>query len=178
MPESIAQTLAILRGGLFGARWIEPEDYHVTLRFIGDIDAGVARDALFELSRVRKPAVSLIVDGLSIFGNDRPRAIVALIRPNLALAELQADHERTMRKVGLAPDTRKFTPHVTLAWLRRVKPASVAEYMSVRGYFPSREFAVDHFTVFSSRESTGGGPYVVEATYSLIARQVVANTTR
>ena len=44
IPAEIGQTLSNLRGGLPGARWIDPENYHVTLRFIGDID-GVAADA-------------------------------------------------------------------------------------------------------------------------------------
>ena len=38
LPPDIGQALASLRGGLPGARWIDPENYHLTLRFIGDVD--------------------------------------------------------------------------------------------------------------------------------------------
>ena len=44
IPASIGDSLAFLRGGLPGARWISPENYHITLRFIGDIDDSLARD--------------------------------------------------------------------------------------------------------------------------------------
>ena len=43
IPPDIGQTLSSLRGGLPGARWIDPENYHVTLRFIGDIDGAAAQ---------------------------------------------------------------------------------------------------------------------------------------
>ena len=38
IPAAIGEQLALLRGGLPGARWVEPANYHVTLRFIGDVD--------------------------------------------------------------------------------------------------------------------------------------------
>ena len=55
MPEVVVGQLALLRGGVVGARWLEPEDYHITLRFIGDIDARMARDIDDALSDIRRP---------------------------------------------------------------------------------------------------------------------------
>jgi 2'-5' RNA ligase len=157
----------MLRGGISGARWIDPENYHITLRFIGDIDEGMARDVAEALDEIRRPYFSVALDGLSWFGADKPRAIVAKIKPTPALVELQADHERRLRRIGMQPETRKFTPHITLARLRSVSTLSVADYLSTRGYFPAREFAAKRFVLFSSRDSTGGGPYLVEAAYEL-----------
>jgi len=86
-----------------------------------------------------------------------------------ALLELQAEHERLMQRVGLEPEGRKFTPHVTLARLRDVSSHAVAEYLSARGRFHTPTFDVSRFVLFSSRASVGGGPYVVEAEYPLAA---------
>jgi len=72
-----------------------------------------------------------------------------------------------MRRIGIAPEPRKFTPHVTLARLRAASSVAVADYLSMRGYFFSRRFEAQRFVLFSSRTSTGGGPYVVEAAYPL-----------
>ena len=83
--------------------------------------------------------------------------------------ELQAELERMMQRMGLDPEGRKFTPHVTLARLHDASSQDVADYLSVRGYFPSRTFLADRFVLFSSRASTGGGPYVVEDAYELCA---------
>ena len=85
------------------------------------------------------------------------------------LLELQAEHERLMQRVGLEPEGRKYTPHVTLARLRDTSSFEVAEYLSARCAFRSPPFTVSRFVLFSSRASVGGGPYVVEAAYPLAA---------
>ena len=92
----------------------------------------------------------------------------AAVAAEPALAELQLEHERLMRRIGLAPETRKFTPHVTLARLRATSSLDVADYLAARGFFRTAPFPVTRFVLFSSRASTGGGPYVVEEEYPLI----------
>jgi 2'-5' RNA ligase len=72
-----------------------------------------------------------------------------------------------LRRIGLEPEGRKYTPHVTLARLRVSSNHQVAEYLSARGYFRSPSFVASRFVLFSSRDSVGGGPYVVEADYPL-----------
>jgi hypothetical protein len=80
IPVEVASALAAARGGVFGARWIEPGDYHVTLRFVGDVDVHAAREVAGALAAVRRPPVAVEFQGLSWFGGDKPRAIVARIR--------------------------------------------------------------------------------------------------
>jgi len=167
IPQGIATELSMLRGGLSGARWIDIENYHLTLRFIGDIDERTASDVYSALERVRRPPLSVTLNGLCTFGGDKPRAIVAKAKPEAPLIELQAEHERLMRRIGIPPEPRKFVPHVTLARLRAASSMAVADYLGARGYFPGRTFEANRFVLFSSRASTGGGPYVVEAAYPL-----------
>jgi len=169
IPADIGQTLSGLRGGLPGARWVDPENYHVTLRFIGDIDGVSANEIASMLVKVNRRPFEVTVQGLSSFGGRKPRAVVASIVPSRPLIELQAELERLMQRIGLDPEGRKFTPHVTLARLYDASSQDVADYLSVRGYFPSRVFMADRFVLFSSRASTGGGPYVVEDSYALTA---------
>ena len=88
--------------------------------------------------------------------------VVANIAPSRPLIELQAELERLMQRIGLDPEGRTFTLHVTLARLRDASTEYVADHLSVRGYFPTRTFTASRFVLFSSRVSTGGGPYVVE----------------
>jgi len=169
IPAEIGQTLSNLRGGLPGARWIDPEDYHVTLRFIGDIDGIAANEIASMLFRVNRKPFDVTLQGLSSFGGRKPRAVVASVVPSRPLIELQAELERLMQRIGLDPEGRKFTPHVTLARLRDASNQDVADYLSVRGYFPTTVFTASRFVLFSSRASTGGGPYVVEDSYALSA---------
>lgn len=167
IPAPVGTTISMARGGLPGARWIDPENYHLTLRFIGDVDDTVAREVAFILGQVRRSAFEVRLDELSSFGGRRPRAIVALAAPNPALLELQGEHERLLQRIGLEPEGRKYTPHVTLARLRDSSSHQVAEYLSTRGHFRTPSFEVPRFVLYSSRDSVGGGPYVVEADYPL-----------
>src|SRR5262249_45446324 len=163
------QTLSSLRGGLPGARWIDPDDYHVTLRFIGDIDGASANEIASMLVRVNRKPFEVTLQGLSSFGGRKPRAVVASIVPSKPLIELDAEVDRTTRLLRLAPEGRQFPQLVPLARLQDASSQDVADYLSVRGYFPSRAFPAERFVLFSSRASTGGGPYVVEDSYALCA---------
>jgi len=159
----------MMRGGLPGARWIDPENYHLTLRFIGDIDDALARDIAGLLGRMQRRPFELRLDGLASFGGRKPRALVAPARPVAPLMELQAEHERLLQRLGLEPEGRKYTPHVTLARLRESSSRQVADYLTARAHYRSSAFEVSRFVLFSSRASVGGGPYVVEADYPLVA---------
>jgi len=167
IPAEIATTLSLHRGGLIGARWIEPSDYHVTLRFLGDVDRRLAQEVDSILSDVGGEALTVTLDQLGSFGGDRPRAVFARVQPSPKLNELQAELERLMRRLGLAAETRKFTPHVTLARLRDTAPGDVAHYLAQHPIVRPISFTARRFALMSSRDSVGGGPYVLEAAYPL-----------
>jgi 2'-5' RNA ligase len=167
IPSEIGQSMAQLRGGLPGARWIDPENYHMTLRFIGDIDDALADEIADMLGQAARRQFSVRIDGLDSFGGNKPRAVVAAVTPAAELIELQAEHERIMQRVGLQPE-RKYKPHVTLARLRDTSSRQVADFLSLRQPFRLPPFPVSRFVLYSSRDSVGGGPYVVEAEYPLV----------
>ena len=169
LPRAIVEALASLRGGLPGARWIEPDNYHVTLRFIGEVNEVIAHEIASLLARVRRAPVELRLQDLDSFGGRKPRAVVARFAPTAELMELQAEHERLLQRVGLDPEGRKYTPHVTLARLRESSSRQVADYLAVRAPLHVPAFTVSRFVLFSSRMGGGGGPYVVEAAYPLAA---------
>src|SRR5690606_27088853 len=97
----------------------------------------------------------------------KPHAIWAGVHPSQDLSALQAEIERICQRLGLPSDPRKFVPHVTLARLKNTTPVEVASYLSARGNFSTMPFRVDRFVLMSSRDSVGGGPYVVEETWPL-----------
>jgi RNA 2',3'-cyclic 3'-phosphodiesterase len=172
IPPLVAQTLAIMRGGLPGARWIDPENYHLTLRFIGDVDDALANEIAGLLGRVHRRPFELRLDGLTSFGGRKPRAVVAPAAQVAPLMELQAEHDRMLQRLGLEPEGRKYTPHVTLARLRDSSSHQVADYLAARGHYRSMSFEVSRFVLFSSRSSVGGGPYIVEEAYPLAASEM------
>jgi 2'-5' RNA ligase len=167
VPEAVVGQLALMRGGVVGARWLEPDDYHITLRFVGDVDVDVARDIDEILGDIHRPKAAICFEGLSWFGGYKPRAIVAKVKAEPALMDLQAEQERRLRRIGIEPERRKYTPHVTLARLRGAGQAAIASYLAERGALVADAFTAERFVLYSAREGSGGGPYVVEAAYPL-----------
>ncbi|MGQ3675425.1 RNA 2',3'-cyclic phosphodiesterase [Xanthobacter sp. TB0139] len=167
IPPLVGQGLSLLRGGLSGARWIDTENYHITLRFIGDVDDGIARDVMDTLAGIRRSSFELSLEGLDQFGGRKPRSLFAAVGGSAALMDLQAEQERRLQRLGLVGEGRNYRPHVTLARLRDVSARQVADYLALRGPYRSMSFHVPRFVLFSSRNSVGGGPYLVEAVYPL-----------
>lgn len=167
IPRDAAMSLSLLRGGLPGARWIDVENYHITLRFFGDVEHHVADMIVNELDRIRRPSFQLALSGVGAFGSKKPHSIHANVAASPDLAALQAEIERRCQRLGLPSDARKFVPHVTLARLKNVKPAEVAAWLSARGNFAVAPFKIGRFVLMSSRDSVGGGPYVIEETWPL-----------
>ena len=174
IPREAALSLSLLRGGLSGARWIDIENYHLTLRFIGDVEGHVADDIANALDRVRRPSFTLTLSGVGAFGQKKPHAVWAGVAASPDLNALQAEIDRIFQRLGVAADPRKFMPHVTLARLRNSSPADVARYLSARGNFSALPFRVGRFVLMSSRDSVGGGPYIVEEAWPLAGREAPA----
>ncbi|MBN9055342.1 MAG: 2'-5' RNA ligase [Shinella sp. 65-6] len=167
VPRNAAMSLSLLRGGLPGARWIDVENFHITLRFIGDIDGRTADEVVDRLDRIERPEFQLALSGLGSFGSKKPHSVFAGVTQAPEMHALQGEIERICQRLGLPADPRKFTPHVTLARLRNARTEDVAHYLSGRGNFHTAPFTVNRFVLMSSKESVGGGPYLTEEVFPL-----------
>jgi RNA 2',3'-cyclic 3'-phosphodiesterase len=167
IPRNAAMSLSLLRGGLPGARWIDVENYHITLRFIGDVDGRTADELVDRLDRIDRPEFQIKLDGIGAFGSKKPHSVFASVTQSPDMYALQAEIERICQRIGLPPDPRKFTPHVTLARLKSSRVDDVVHYLSGRGNFQTSSFTVPRFVLLSSRESVGGGPYLTEEVFPL-----------
>jgi 2'-5' RNA ligase len=150
-----------------GARWIAVQDMHITIRFLGDIDRRTANDFADLIQEPLEGPFEVRLKGLGSFGGRQPRAIWAAVEPVAALERIAQTHERAARSCGLAPETRAFVPHVTLARLKGTRPEHVAKYLERNGRFEMPPFLVERLVIFSARPGTGGGPYVVEESFPL-----------
>ncbi len=166
VPANITSELKLLQSGLPGARWIERENFHLTLRFIGDTDGRIADEISDALAQVKIWPFTLRVAGFNVFGNSKPHSLYLAIESSDALSSLQFEHERIMQRVGIKPDGRKFTPHVTLARVRNCSDMDVAAWLARHGNFSCEPFEVKRFALYSAKQSTGGGPYVIERAYA------------
>ena len=167
VPRNVAMSLSLLRGGIPGARWIDVENYHITLRFIGDVDGRTADEIVDRLDRIDRPEFQATLTGIGSFGSKKPHSIWAGVSPSQEMSALQSEIERICQRIGLPPDPRKFMPHVTLARLKACRLDDVVTYLSGRGDFHTLPFKVSRFVLMSSKDSIGGGPYVTEEAFDL-----------
>ncbi len=169
IPPMLRTQLSFLQSGLDTVRWVEPGDFHITLRFIGDVSPSEANAICEALSSRQWQAPEIQLGELKAFGNSKPSSVYASVRDDEKLSRLATSQERLMQQLGLPADGRKFTPHVTLARCRgATKPQMIARYLSENGGFFSDAFTPSRFVLYSARESTGGGPYHVEESWDFL----------
>jgi RNA 2',3'-cyclic 3'-phosphodiesterase len=168
VPDDLRRRLAGLQTGLAGARWVAPENLHVTLRFIGQVDGTVARDIDTALSAIRAPAFGLGVNEVGCFGSGRKvRMLWAGAERNEALVHLHGKIESAVVRTGLEPEHRKFSPHITLARFRKASPHQVGGFIEANNPFFVAPFQVTAFTLFESFLRPDGAQYVPLADYPI-----------
>ena len=168
VPESIRERLAGLGGGVPGASWVNPENLHLTLRFIGEVENGLAEDIDAALLQLRAPGFALTLDGVGFFGKPgAARTLWAGIRKCDALMHLQGKVETAVRRAGLPAEERKFAPHITLARLKGAPVPRLQRFVEEHAAFLAGPFPVDRFILYSSFRSRSGAIYTPEADYPL-----------
>ncbi|MBB3035268.1 RNA 2',3'-cyclic phosphodiesterase [Alteriqipengyuania lutimaris] len=158
-PEAIRDPLIDTMEGLDGARWQSDEQLHLTLRFVGEVDRAQANDLVSALQAVRAPGFPLQLRGVGTFARKgRPSALWAGVERSEPLAILHRRVERACRAAGLAPETRRFVPHVTIARLN-ASTAPVGGWLATHGRLALPVWQVDNFQLFESRLERGGSVY-------------------
>ena len=170
LPEQVRARLAELAGGIPKARWVAPENLHLSLRFIGEVDGGQAHDVDAALAQISAPAFVLTLAGVDRFGGgDKTRSLWVGVEECAELTRLQGKVERALQSSGLEPEGRKFKAHVTLARFKGNPGAKLHEYLARHALFRSEPFPVREFVLFSSFLSHNGAIYRPEAAYALSA---------
>jgi 2'-5' RNA ligase len=168
LPGDVRAELAGLKGGLVGARWVEAENLHLTLRFIGEVAEDQAEELDAALASVASPGFEMALLGLDCFhSRRRVRAVWTGAVGGDALAKLRTRIESALVRAGCEPEHRKFTPHVTLARLKHAPLAGVRPYLESHAGFRLAPFAVESFQLFRSHLGHGGARYEVLADYPL-----------
>ncbi len=168
LPWELRQRLVGLFGSLPGARWLPPENLHLTLRFLGEVQPNQAEDIDLALGAMRGKRVQLSISGVGTVNRaGREVALWAGVERNPALEHLQAKIETVVQRAGLAPEKRRFLPHITLARLDGVMEAKLAAYMQANNLVRAGPFEMDHFTLFSSQLGKEASVYTAEVDYPL-----------
>jgi len=171
-PDEVKDALDRLCEGLPGVRWSDPQQFHLTLRFIGEVGQGTFYEIGEALAGVSHPPFELALKGLGQFPpRGAPHTLwVGVEDPSGAVGTLRRRIERVLGDVGLEPERRKFAPHVTLGRFRTPPPQDrLASYLFRRNLFRSERFPVSSFGLYASQLRPEGSLYTLEAEYDFVA---------
>lgn len=152
IPHSIKDDLVTLSPEIREARWVPPEQNHLTLRFIGDVQPPAVAALKQALSALSFPAFPLELRGVGHFppGRRPPRVLWVGISENPHLVRLHEAVERAVQEVDIAPEERPFSPHLTLARLKEPHGAAVALFEQRHRDLTYPPFEVHEIILFSS----------------------------
>lgn len=169
LPWAVRERLADLGMGLAGVRWVPPENYHITLRFLGEMPSHKAEELDLCLSTLRGRAFPLELSGVGTMEKGgRVTALWAGVARNPALEHLRAKIEMAVQRAGVAPERRRFLPHVTLARLGdQAAEPRLASWVQTHNLFRTAPVQVAHFTLFSSLLGKEQSVYTPEVEYPL-----------
>jgi len=168
LPWPIREQFDRLDGGIPGARWVPEENFHLTLRFIGEVTPVQAEEIDLALATLRGKAFDVTFAGVGTFTKGgRETQLWVGVERNPALDHLQGKIEIALQRAGLPPERRRFTPHVTLARLDNAVPQKIAAFLQAHNLFRSDPVRFDHFTLFSSQLGKEAAVYTAEVDYKL-----------
>ena len=168
LPRTLRTRLSFLAGGLQGVRWVPPENYHVTLRFIGELPLWRAEEIDHALATLRAPAFSLQLAGVGTFSKGgKVSSLWVGAERTPALDHLQSKVETALHRAGVERERRRFAPHVTLARLNDAPEAKVAGWVQAHNLFRSEPIPIAYFTLFSSLLGKEQAVYEPEVEYPL-----------
>ena len=169
LPWTLRQRLASLGGlGIPGAKPVPPENYHLTLRFIGEAQRHLAEEIDLALAALKAREFTLTLAGVGTFAKGgRPTSLWVGVERNPALDHLRGKIETALQRVGLEPERRRFNPHVTLARLDNPVEAKLVAFIQAHNLFRSEPVPVLHFTLFSSLLGKEQSVYTPEVEYAL-----------
>ncbi len=158
-PPDVIDMLIDTMEGIDNVRWQGEDQLHLTLRFIGEVDTPQANDLADALGNIRAQSFDLSIRGVGHFERKgRPHTLWAGVEQSPALIRLQQSVEGACRSAGLAPETRLFAPHVTLARLSG-RAGDIAPFLARHGALRSEPFRVERFILFESTLSAKGAHY-------------------
>ena len=165
--------LQSLKDEPLNAKWTPPEQYHLTLRFLGNAEQETADLLAESLGTLKAEPFEISGEGLDVFPSlRRPRVLVLHITPPRELLTLQKAVDHIATEIGFEPDPKPFTPHVTLARLKDdARPSHVRSYLEEHNSFRLELFPAGRFHLYRSDTLPEGAQHTILQSYPLSKRR-------
>lgn len=171
LPEETKDDLYDISDLQTGFRWISPDNYHLTLFFLGESTHSELESIHHALDGLQEEAFNLDISKLDYFGHKRePRILWAGIEKNDKLLALQKSIVRALRNLGFDFEYRKFVPHISLAKLKGASYEQLGHFLQSHSPFRLPPIEINHFQLFQSHLRPEGAQYQVLESYPLLDR--------
>jgi len=168
LPETHRAALAALDPQLKHVRWARPEQMHLTLAFLGNVEPESEVALREALAEVRVPSFFLPLRSLGTFGRGKPSVIWAGVgNAHPHLFALHKHLQDAILRARLEPDLRPFHPHVTLARPRDVSAAALRPFLRQHAETDFGLWEAKAFHLLSSRVGPEGSTYTHELSQPL-----------
>lgn len=168
LPNAVRSALAQICGGVAGTRWIEPENFHITMRFVGNVGRGEVDDLHTELSAIRFPEFEIALRGIGLFERrSHVHMLWAGIDMGESVIELHDRIETAVLRAGLPREPRKFKPHITLCRFKPQSMPDIGPFLEMNNAFSTPPFTIGQFNLYQSQLGHGGARYDVLSEYPL-----------
>lgn len=169
LPEDVKDSLAEMTSyGISGVKWVNREQFHLSLRFIGEVEHTFFEDISSSLARIRSQSMQLSLQGVGTFPQVKnPRVIWAGVSKDEQLMALQRKVEFQLSQIGLKKEKQKFRPHVTLGRVKGDKVKRIGEFLTYHSHFTTEPFIISEFVLYSSQLTPKGAIYRKESIFHL-----------
>lgn len=169
IPDAARNSLSTLQTEEnLGARWTSPDQYHVTLRFIGEVDKQQAARYKEALSEIEASPVHCEPYGLDVLPSRRSPSVLMLgLERTDDLLTLYQGVSKALEAHGLEPENRTYRPHVTIARLNNVEPEAVHDFLRAHEGLSVKPFTIEAFHLYESTLTPEGAIHERLATFSL-----------
>jgi len=158
-PAAVREQLGALYEPVRGIAWTRPEQLHLTLRFLGDVEIALRDSLEAALARVTVETFLLPVAGLGSFPPRGPARVlwVGVGQGHTRLHQLRQQIDDALLGCGLDLDVRHFQPHVTLGRVRdEAPPGAVAQFLKRHQAYEAAPFRASAFVLYASELRPSG----------------------
>jgi len=166
IPPLIKQMLESVQGGVPGARWVNSDMFHITLAFLGEVDARAEADIISALAPVTVKPFDVSFGGIDTFGDKkRIRSIHVRVKTSPELNALQHSIAHALKRLGFEPEHKRYTPHITLARLKFCDAARVGRFVEEASLLSLPPMTVRGFTLYESHLAHTGAHYLPQCEF-------------
>jgi len=169
-PNEIVKQLEQICFGLPGVRWTPPDQFHLTLRFIGDTEGSKFLDIKDSLAQIKSPPFPLTLKNTGFFPPRKsPRVLWVGAdqggKDDLKL--LRQKIENRLGQIGIPPEGRKYSPHMTIARIKNCPVNRITSFLEGSSFWQSQPYQVEQFHLYSSILTAKGAIHNLEASFDL-----------